>query len=567
MVALRHLKEVDPRSRSWIRLWWPVWTIGLLGMARGLDEGLISGIITQKSFKSAFDFEAGSELENNIASMLQAGSIVGSAIAFVTNDWLGRKRSVQIACMLWILGTTIWITSIHSGNKGNVSQLLGGRFFAGLGVGMSPVCSPVALTELAPRPLRGLAVCVFSASVYIGILLGYWSNYGTSENISNTSAAQWKLPASINYMVAVPIFISALFVPESPRWLAMKGRIEDARKNLSWVRNRDDEVLEQEFQEIQRSIEEERFARQGKNLLQIALSMMTNRRNLHVLAIGIGIQVFGQFSGGGSMTVFAPKLFGFVGITGSQTKLFTTGIFGIVKLCSSIAAAFLIVDLLGRKFAVMAGLTIQSICSLYLAVYLQYHYSETPATETPREKALADAGIFFIFFSGFAWAIGVNSVQYLSQTEMFSLEVRSFGVAVVSLIHFLCQFGSSRSVNPIIASGGPHSLFYFFFTMSIASLIFVFFMMPEVSGYPLEKVRDLFDNKPWYKVGCTQNRPLRVKEEAIEHDVNEMPKNSESVLGHHEAGTDEEKRDLEMAQKEKDAYDGGRTMTQTQTAK
>lgn len=142
------------------------------------------------------------------------------------------------------------------------------------------------------------------------------------------------------------------------------------------------------------------------------------------------------------------------------------------------------------------------------------------------------------------------SVQYLSQVEMFSLEVRSLGVAVVSVIHFLAQFGSSRSVNPIVNSGGPWSLFLFFFIMSLASLLvsgpdhlvrsrlpmlttfarvaapqlqFVFFMMPEVSGYPLEHVRDLFDNKSWYLIGCTQNRPLRRKE-AANHEEDMVPR-------------------------------------------
>lgn len=118
------------------------------------------------------------------------------------------------------------------------------------------------------------------------------------------------------------------------------------------------------------------------------------------------------------MTVFAPKIFGYVGIEGQQTKLFTTGIFGIVKLLSSMAAAFFIVDLLGRKFAVMCGLSIQAVAAFYLAMYLRFHYSDQAATETASSKAMADAAIFFIFLSGFAWAIGVNSVQYLSQTEM-----------------------------------------------------------------------------------------------------------------------------------------------------
>ena len=174
MPLLSHLKEVPSASRSWIHLWWPAWTIGALGIARGLDEGIISGVLNQKSFKSAFHFEENSSVENDIASMLQAGSIIGSVLAFVVSDLLGRRRTAQLACLLWIAGTTIWFTSAASsdGHSGRLAQLLGGRFIAGLGVGITPVVSPTYLAEIAPRAIRGLCVCIFSGSVYIGILLG-----------------------------------------------------------------------------------------------------------------------------------------------------------------------------------------------------------------------------------------------------------------------------------------------------------------------------------------------------------------------------------------------------------
>ncbi|CAO1626779.1 unnamed protein product [Parajaminaea phylloscopi] len=516
MGLLTHLGEVDPKSRSWLHLWWPAWTIGALGVARGLDEGIISGVITQESFKHAFSVEEDSAMENDIASMLQAGCVVGSVIAFIVSDYLGRRRSAQLACILWALGTVVWFTSIRGqvNGTGNISQLLGGRFIAGLGVGITPVCSPTYLTEIAPRPLRGLAVCIFAGIVYVGIVLGYWVNYGTARNFDPTNALQWQLPAALNFIFAAIIFTSSFFVPESPRWLLMVGREDAARKSLIWLRNKgpDDAVVLREFEEMTDSLALEREARGNRAWYHVLLQLVVQRRNLHILAIGTGIQIFGQFSGGASMTVFAPKLFGYVGISSSDSKLLTTGIFGIVKLASSMAAAFFIVDLLGRKCAVMIGLTIQGVCALYLSIYMRYHGEGAGEGEAPASKAMADAGIFFIFLSGFAWAIGVNSVQYLSQTEMFSLEVRSVGVAAISVLHFLCQFGSSRTVNPLVNLGGPFALFLFFFIFTIIALVFVFFMMPEVSGYPLERVRELFESKPWYLVGCTQNRPFRIKD-------------------------------------------------------
>ena len=108
----------------------------------------------------------------------------------------------MLACLIWIFGTAIWMTSAGvngTHHAGNYNQLLAGRFIAGLGVGFTPVVAPVYLAEIAPKAIRGLCVCIFSGSVYIGILLGYWSNLGTS--IHYTDSKQWTIPASINFIL------------------------------------------------------------------------------------------------------------------------------------------------------------------------------------------------------------------------------------------------------------------------------------------------------------------------------------------------------------------------------
>ena len=380
--------------------------------------------------------------------------------------------------------------------------------------------------------------------------LAHRVNYGTSLHIANNNPLQWQAPASLNFVVGGIILILAFLIPESPRWLLKVGRREDAQKSLNWLRNcgDNDPVVNNEFDGICEQLDKEAEARGNRAWYHLFIQMVKTPRNLHILAIGVGIQIFGQFSGGGSMTVFAPKLFGYVGITGSETKLFTTGVFGIVKLVSSMAAAFFLVDLAGRKTAVMTGLSLQAICSLYLCIYLKYNANVDVKTETKAQKMASEAGIAMIFLSGVAWALGVNAVQYLSQTELFSLEVRALGVGFVSIIHFLCQFGSSRSVNPIINSGGPWSLFLFFFLMSLAALAFIFCMMPEVSGYPLEDIKELFESKPWYLVGATQNRPLRSKDTAATgDDVPQLSKaNEEQHAPPHydqDGKDDEEKKD------------------------
>ncbi len=114
--------------------------------------------------------------------------------------------------------------------------------------------------------------------------------------------------------------------------------------------------------------------------------------------------------------------------------------------------------MLGRKTAVTTGLFLQSICSLYLALFLKFTAALQKANETHSDKAAATGAIFFFYLSGLAWAIGVNSVQYLTQTEMFDITVRALGVAVVSLVHFAMQYAATRTLNPMLHAWGNLAL-------------------------------------------------------------------------------------------------------------
>ncbi|PWN53142.1 general substrate transporter [Violaceomyces palustris] len=516
-MLLSHFKDTPAEARTW-RLWFSAWAIGALGISRGLDEGIVSGILRHQSFKHKFHFDEDSDREATIASQVQLGCVAGSIIAFLVCDRLGRLRTTQMACLLWIMGTAIWMTSAGAlGNGvGNYQQLLAGRFIAGIGVGFTPVVAPVYLAEIAPKTIRGLCVCIFSGSVYIGILVAYWVNYGTGRDY--TDNRQWLIPAALNFIFASITFVASFFAVESPRWLLKKGRAEEARANLVWIRNMGEHhpYVTEEFNIMEEQINYEREVRSSQTWYMALLQLFLNRNNAYILMLGIGIQMLGQFSGGGVFTVFAPKIFSLVGIQGN-TSLFTTGIFGIVKLVSSLAAAFFLVDLFGRKISVMTGLGLQAFAAIYLAIYLKLTANITADEETTAQKHAANAAIFFIYLSGFAWAIGVNSVQYLTQTESFDISVRAFGVAFVSVVHFAGQFASSRTLNPMLEAWGPLT-FLFYGMVSVATGVFVFLLMPETSGLALEEMKELFD-KPWYRIGWTVNRPASRRKRQAQKEI------------------------------------------------
>ncbi|CAO1638665.1 unnamed protein product [Sympodiomycopsis kandeliae] len=502
---LAQFKAVPSDSKTW-RLWLCVFFVGLSGAARGLDEGIISNEVRFKSFQESFGITSSGTAASNIISLMTICAIGGSLLAFALVDTVGRLRTLQISCLFWMVGTAIWISS-----DGRLGQLYAGRAIAGLGVGFTPVAAPIYLSEVTPSALRGLSVLWYAGNVYTGIVLGYFTNYGTSTNLK-PSAAQWQIPISLNFMVGSIILIGTFFIVESPRYLLKKGQTAEAQNSLAFIRNRpkDHPELRGEADTIAQHLDHEREATKGSGPMSVFKELFFDRTNGYKLFLCLFIQVFGQMSGGGSFTVFAPKFFELLGKTGN-VGLLTTGLFGIVKLVVSLLCAVFVIDLLGRKRAVTTGIAIQGISALYLALYLKINLVDKTVTAenaSEADKRAADAGIFFIFMSGVGWALGINAIQYLISSEIFPLRVRAAASGISMTFHWAFQFCSSRTVNPMIEGMNTYGAFLFYFAICVILLLFVIFFLPETSGFSLEEMDEIFE-KPWYKIGLSSSKPYR----------------------------------------------------------
>lgn len=187
------LADTPKQVLNW-RLYWSTFVFGILGASRGLDEGLVGGMVGMKSFKHEFPMEQGTKdeqanRESTITSMVQLGSIAGALLAFVLCDKIGRVRSLQALCSLWLVGFILVVTSY-----GSLGQILAGRFIAGTGIGMTTVVGPTFLVEVAPKAIRGMLTNIFAGSVYLGVMIAYFSNWGAAINLPNTSRMQWVAP-------------------------------------------------------------------------------------------------------------------------------------------------------------------------------------------------------------------------------------------------------------------------------------------------------------------------------------------------------------------------------------
>ena len=502
----------------------------MLGTARGLDEGLIGTTTSQKSFVTQFglknkDLTATEQanLLSNITSMVQLGSIFGALFAFPITDRIGRLWAVRELCLVWVAGISIFLGAAAHGSLGMVYA---GRFIAGLGIGQTTVVAPTYLAEVAPRSIRGLCVGIFSGSVYLGIMLGYFASYGTSLHISNHNPIQWVIPNTLHLYFAAIIFTFSFFAVESPRWLIKNKQQAKAVENLCKIRglSQDHELVQNEIIDINSQLEREQEATMGASKVGLIRELFCMKSNRYRIFLAIGAQLLGQWSGAGSITVYAPQYFALMGTTGTQEKLLATGIFGLVKFISAIMCAFFLVDFIGRKRSLSIGITIQFVAMLYMAMFLQIDKSigVKGNVQTASQKSAAKGAIAMIYFSGFGWAMGMsflfflppfldpsytndlvsgwNSIQYLINAEIFPLRLRAIGGSIAMAFHFVNQYGNSKAVPEMFVGMTTAGTMFFFAAITLLGLFWVYFFLPETSGRSLESLDAVFE-LPWWKVG------------------------------------------------------------------
>ena len=377
----------------------------------------------------------------------------------------------------------------------------------GCGIGQTTVVAPTYLAEIAPRSIRGLCVTVFSGFVYLGIMLGYFTSWGSSLHISNRSAQQWIIPTSLHVIFAGLIIVLSFFVKESPRYLVKVGKPDLAVSNMAAIRHLPKEHLYvmTEMKDVFSQLEREKESTHGSSVFSSLKELIFLRSNRYRLMLGVMSQLLGQWSGANSITIYAPEFFAMLGTTGQSEKLFATAIFGVVKFVSAIICSLFLIDFLGRKRALSLGIILQCIAMLYIAIYLTAVPEIEEKNARIQSQSAHNAGtgaIAMIYISGVGWALGWNSIQYLINAEMFSLRVRSLGSSLVMSIHFINQYGNSKAVPQMLLQTDlkPQGTFWFFFAVTLLGLAWVWFFLPEMAGKPLEAMDEMFA-LPWYLIG------------------------------------------------------------------
>ncbi|KAL3484911.1 hypothetical protein BJX62DRAFT_248083 [Aspergillus germanicus] len=462
------------------------WVFALAGVAKGFDEGWFSLLCDEYAGTKGW-----------IVSIATAGAVFGCLGSLPINDRIGRRWTLR-------LGTLIYIAGILGQGlcNGNLGGLYASRVVSGMGIGVTTIVPPVYISEIAPKAIRGLLTLQYAACQQLGVVLGFFINYGVTKQYTGTDT-QWMLPTLLQLLPAALWGIGTFVCPESPRWLRSVGRREEAAATLSKLRHLspDHPAVVGELQGMDAQIlhEHESVASASQwQLLKETLVPVQNRRRFFLLFMAT---LFSQWSGANAITQYSPTIFGYLGIEGDEAKFLTTGIYGVVKFASTLVFAVVIVDFVGRRRSLLTGITLQILTLVFIGAYLGVTKDMTPEEikASPNTERASTAAIVAIYLHAVAWSIGWFSIPYLIGPEIFPTRIRSLNMAISMALHWAFYFGCSKAMPSLLAATHRWGAFVFFTCICVVGLVYVFFAMPDTTGRSLEALDALFE-RPWYTV-------------------------------------------------------------------
>ncbi|KAG7284070.1 hypothetical protein NEMBOFW57_010431 [Staphylotrichum longicolle] len=479
----------------------------------GYDSAFIGTTLNLPSFVKEFDFPSYSPdalalVQANIVSVYQAGAFFGSLFAYITSYFLGRRKSLFVFSLVFLLGAGIMLAA--SGERG-LAPILAGRVLAGIGVGGASNMVPIYISELAPPAVRGRLVGIYELGWQIGGLVGFWINYGVNTTLAPTRS-QWMIPFAVQLIPGGLLFLGVFWIKESPRWLFANGQREEATKILCWIRNLEptDQYILEEIEFIDRDLE--RFEREvGKGFWKPFLALKQPKVQWRFFLGGI-LFLFQNGSGINAINYFSPTVFRSIGITGINTGFLTTGLFGVVKTVLTIIWILWLVDHIGRRRMLFIGAAGGSLCMWFIGAYIKI---ADPSTN--KSGSMSSGGIAAIFFF-YLWTAfytpSWNGTPWVINSEMFDQNTRSLGQASASANNWFWNFIVSR-FTPQMFLKMEYGVYFFFASLMIISIVFVYFYVPETKSIPLEAMDRLFEIKPVRKANKTLMAELGFHDDAI----------------------------------------------------
>ncbi|KAF2211859.1 hypothetical protein CERZMDRAFT_68117 [Cercospora zeae-maydis SCOH1-5] len=474
------------------------------GIFFGYDSGYINGVTASTVFIDLIEGGSRDSLTGShlslITSILSAGTFFGAIIAGDVADFIGRKWTVIIGCLIYIFGVIIQMITGVGGDA--LGIIVAGRLIAGVGVGFESAIVILYMSEICPKKVRGALVAGYQFCITIGLLLASCVNYAVRNR---TDQSEYRIPIGIQFAWGVVLGGGLLFLPDSPRYFVKRGRVEQARSALARLRGQpgDSEYIEAELAEIVANEEYERsiipagsWANGWANCFKG--SVFQSNSNLRKTILGTSLQMMQQWTGVNFIFYYSTP---FLSSTGAISNTFLISlIFTLVNVCST-PISFYTVEKFGRRPLLIWGAFGMLICQFLVAIIgVTVGFNKTydipnPAGGDPLTRAINVPAVnaqiafiaIFIFFFASTWGPGA----WILIGEIFPLPIRSRGVALSTASNWLW--------NTIIAVITPYmvntdegdlksSVFFVWGGLCTCAFVYSWFLVPETKGLSLEQV-------------------------------------------------------------------------------
>jgi len=424
----------------------------IAGFLFGYDEGVIA--VARPLLEK--DFPMTPLVGGFMTAAVPLGALVGASLAGRITDRYGRRRVLMAAAALFAVGaliaagmTATWI-------------LVAARLVLGLAIGVAAVTAPLYIAEAAPLAIRGALVSTYQLAITFGILVSYLSG------LVITGDGDWRAMFALGAVPGVLFLIGLIFLPESPRWLVLRGWSDKARSSLQHLRGAGTPV-EPELDEIVRTAR----AEAGQKHSYAALLAPTIRP---ALIVGMGLFFLQQLSGINAVIYYAPEIFHHAGFDSGKTQVLATIGVGTVNFVTTILAMYLI-DRMGRRPLLVLGF-VGTAATMLLIAFAVLNPALVP------DWVVIVALLLYIA----SFAISIGPLPHVMMSEIFPLNVRGPGMSMASISNWGFNFLVVFAFPLMLAGVGLAFTFTIFAIICIGGILFTLARVPETTGISLEAI-------------------------------------------------------------------------------
>jgi sugar porter (SP) family MFS transporter len=420
------------------------------GLLFGYDTGVISGAIL--FVKNQFSLSA--IMEEIVVSSVLVGAVLGAAIGGALTNRFGRRKMIILA------GIIFTASAVGTALAETVIWLIAARIVSGIAIGIASFISPMYIAELVPAKVRGSLVAVNMLAITTGIVVAYLTDYALS------GIQGWRYMFGLAAIPSIILTVAMWRLPDSPRWLISKSKVDQAKCVLQRVRTESD--VSAEITDIQKSMEKQGGGIVG--LFQPSLRMP--------LIVGGGLAVFQQITGINTVIYYAPTIFKFVGITAAGPAILAGAVLAMVMWCFHVLAIFLL-DRVGRRPLLLTGVAGQILGLAILGAAFQFQ-------QLASFKSYIAIGGLVIYVACFAFGLG--PIFWLLISEIYPLRVRGAAMSAVTVTNWAMNLGVAVTFLTLVGVLGQGGTFWLYGAIAVAAWVFFYLLVPETKGKSLEQI-------------------------------------------------------------------------------